>query len=153
MHTQEFQHKLFCDHFVVNNNCVLIISLFFLTAGVLADHPAAATVTTINNGNGTTTLRAQYVVPTASVADVRDDICRGAGWTATVACTQAMVTTAQCTSGQLGTQVANPESCTDAIDRRVRAFLRELRRAGEVQEAEDTFVKPVRDADHSGDLQ
>jgi len=125
-----------------------ILALFFVLAG-----SAHGAVTTINNGDGTTTLRAQYSVPTAKVTDVRDDICRGAGWTALVTCSQVMVTAAQCTAGQLGTQVANPETCIQAIDRKVRAYLWDLRKAGEVKEADDASVKPVREADSTPDIQ
>lgn len=124
------------------------IFLLSLVHGVLE-----SAITTTNLGDGTTRLRADYLIPTPQVADVRDDICRGLGWTATVTCTQAMVTAAQCTSGQLNTQVANPESCIQAIDRSVRTHLRNLRRAGELKEIEDSIVTPARNADKSGDLQ
>lgn len=70
--------------------CIGIGTGLFLISNILS-----ATVSTINNGDGTTTLRAQYTVSTPLVVDVRDDICRGAGWTATVTCTQQMVTASQ----------------------------------------------------------
>lgn len=127
-----------------------IVSLLLL---LLVPFAVSATVTTVNNGDGTTTLRAQYSVPTSVVVDVRDDICRGVGWTATVTCTSALVTASRCTSGQLGTQVPNSETCIQAIDRTVKEFLRGLRKAGEIQEAEDAFVKPVRTLDRTGDIQ
>lgn len=133
----------------------LVLRLIGLAALILViTRPAHSAVTVTNNGDGSTRLRADFVIPTAAAAaDVRDDICRGAGWMAQVTCTQAMVSASQCAAGQLGTQVPNPESCLQAIDRKLRAFLRELRKAGEVQEAEEGHVKPVRDADHSGDIQ
>lgn len=128
--------------------CIGVGTGLFLISNLLS-----ATVSTINNGDGTTTLRAQYTVSTPLVVDVRDDICRGAGWTSTVTCTQQMVTASQCTSGQLNTQVNNPETCIQAIDRKIKTLLRDLRKAGEIQEAEDTFVKPVRASDKTGEIQ
>lgn len=110
-------------------------------------------ITTTNLGDGTTRLRADYLVPTTQVTDVRDDICRGLGWTVNVTCTSTMVTAGQCTSVQLNSQVANPETCINRIDRDIRTHLRDLRRAGELKEIEDTQVTPARNADKSGDLQ
>ena len=95
---------------------------------------AESTITTTNLGDGTTRLRTDYLIPTAQVTDVRDDICRGLGWTTLVTCTQAMVDLVQCTPGQLGVQVVNPETCINRIDRSVRTYLRDLRRAGELKE-------------------
>lgn len=114
---------------------------------------AESAITTTNLGDGTTRLRADYVIPTANVVDVRDDICRGIGWTAQVTCTAERITAAQCTSGQLNTQITNPETCIQAIDRSVRTYLRDARRAGELKEVEDAQVAPVRAADKNGDLQ
>lgn len=115
--------------------------------------PAGGTITTTNLGDGTTRLRADYVIPTASVVDVRDDICRGLGWTptATFLCTQPRVNAGSCTAGQLGAQVT--ETCINAIDRHLREYLHGLRRAGELKEIEDATVSPARAADKSGDLQ
>jgi hypothetical protein len=114
---------------------------------------ARGAVTTINNGDGTSTLRAQYSIPTPKVADVRDDICRGIGWTALVTCSQQMIAAGQCAAGQLGTQISNPDTCPVAIDRKIRAFLLDMRKAGEVKEADDAAVKPIREADASADIQ
>jgi hypothetical protein len=118
-------------------------------------HLVYAAISTTNLGDGTTRLRADYIIPSTSVVDVRDDICRGLGWTTSVTCTQAMVNAvpAQCTSGQLNTPVPNPETCINRIDREIRTHLRDLRRAGELKEVEDALVAPVRAADKSGDLQ
>lgn len=129
-------------------------SLILCALGLLpCAWPGFAAVTTTNNGDGSTTLRASYTVPSASVVDVRDDMCRGAGWTTTVVCTQPMVTAAQCAAGQLGTQVTNPETCIQALDRMIKTLLLGLRKAGEIKEAEDAFIKPVREADRSGEIQ
>ncbi len=131
-------------------NVIIVLCTIVFSLPVSA---AIAAVTTTNNGDGTTSLKATYSVPTTSVSDVRDDICRGSGWTATVTCTQAMVNLSQCTAGQLNTQITNPETCLQAIDRTIRTLLRDLRKAGEVQEAEDTFIKPVKAVDHGTDIQ
>lgn len=128
------------------------ITTLFLVS-VLWAWSVSSTVTTTNNGDGTTSLRATYTVPTASVADVRDDICRGIGWTATVTCTQALVTASKCTAGQLNTQITNPETCIQAIDRTLKTILLGLRKAGEVKEAEETFITPIRVTDRSSDIQ
>jgi hypothetical protein len=127
--------------------------LFLLLALSVVGMGVHAAITTTNLGDGTTRLRADYLIPTPQVADVRDDICRGIGWTPLVTCTQPMVTAGQCTSGQVGTQVTNPETCIAAIDRSLRTHLRNLRRAGELKELEDAVVAPARNADKSGDLQ
>lgn len=115
--------------------------------------PSFAAISTTNLGDGTTRLRADYVIPTAQVADVRDDICRGLNWTptATFLCTQPRVNAGSCLSGQLGTQVT--ETCINSIDRNLREYLHGLRRAGELKEIEDSTVTPIRNADKSGDLQ
>lgn len=130
---------------------VWIVVLSVVSVGWIADLNGA--VTTTNNGDGTTTLRASYAIPTALVPDVRDDICRGLGWTATILCTQPMVQAGQCTSGQLNQQIPNPQTCIQAIDADIRNHLRALRKAGEIKEVEDAQVVPVRNADKSGDLQ
>jgi hypothetical protein len=129
-----------------------IVVLLGVAVGLLAVS-ALATITTTNLGDGTTRLRADYIIPSPQVVDVRDDICRGLGWTSTVTCTSAMVTAGQCTSGQLNTPVTNPETCINRIDREIRTHLRDLRRAGELKEIEDSVVAPARNADKSGDLQ
>lgn len=110
-------------------------------------------ISTTNLGDGTTRLRADYIIPTSQVADVRDDICRGLNWTptATFLCTQPRVNAGSCLSGQLGTQVT--ETCINSIDRNIREYLHGLRRAGELKEIEDSTVTPIRNADKSGDLQ
>lgn len=127
----------------------LFLALFFLSVAV----PLIASITTTNLGDGTTRLRADYLIPTAQVVDVRDDICRGLSWTptATFLCTQPRVNAGSCTVGQLGTQVT--ETCLNAIDRNLREYLQGLRRAGELKELEDAVIAPARAADKSGDLQ
>jgi hypothetical protein len=133
---------------------MLMKSRLWISGGLLLCACAAmATISTTNLGDGTTRLRADYVIPTASVVDVRDDICRGLGWTptSTFLCTQPRVNAGSCAIGQLGTQVT--ETCIQSIDRNLREYLHGLRRAGELKEIEDAQVAPVRAADKSGDLQ
>lgn len=110
-------------------------------------------VTTINNGDGTVTLRLSYSLPAASAAEIRADICRGIGWTQQVVCTSEMVAAGQCTSAQLGTSVTNPTSCLQAIDNSVKAHLRALRRAGDISEAVELHVRPVREASDTTEIQ
>lgn len=116
-----------------------------------ARHTAAETTT--SNSGGNTTVTITRVVLTSNWIDVRDDICRGLGWTSQVTCTQAMVDASQCTAGQLGNPVTNPVTCLQAIDAAVRSFLIEHRAAGEIREADDTHVVPVRAANKSAEIQ
>lgn len=111
--------------------------------------PASAAVTTINNGNGTTTLRANYIVAAANVTTVRDDICRGIQWPAQIQCTAQMIVDNQCVAGQ---QVANPLTCINAIDAAIRQYLNAMRKQGAIQAVEDSSVAPVRNSDQTGDI-
>lgn len=131
---------------------ILTLSIIVIVPCLLAVG-SYAVVSTTNNGDGTTSLRCTYIIPTANMVDVRDDICRGIGWTAQVTCTAERVSAGQCTNGQLGQQIPNPQTCIQAIDVHLRDHLRSLRKAGEIREVEEAQVIPVRNADKSGDLQ
>lgn len=56
--------------------------------------------------------------------DVVNALAKRAGWTANVTCTQAMVTAATCTAGQLNTSIPNPE--TKAKAKAASRYLREV---------------------------
>lgn len=64
-------------------------------------------------------------VSTAADAKLQSALAKKAGWTAQVVCTQAMVDLAQCTAGQLGTQVPNPVNERAAARAEFRRMLRE----------------------------
>lgn len=115
-----------------------LLALLLLLLAVAGS--ASAAVVTINNGDGTTTLKLTYTLATSKAVDIRDDVCRGLGWTATVECGQTMVSLGQCTQGQVGTQVANPVTCLQAIDLAVIAYVRQQRKAGEDKETAATIA-------------
>jgi len=118
-------------------------TIVFIALLVFLSIPLFSTVITTNNGDGTTTLKASYVIATTKAVDVKDDTCRGIGWTATVLCGQTMVNAGQCTSGQLNTQVPNPQTCLQAIDVAVITFLRNARKSGEEKEANATIATTI----------
>jgi len=61
----------------------------------------------------------------AADAKLQSALARKAGWTAQVTCTQAMVDLSQCTVGQIGTPVANPQSERNAAKAEWRRMIRD----------------------------
>lgn len=64
-------------------------------------------------------------VSSAADAKLQTALARKAGWAAQVTCTQAMVDLAQCLVGQLGQQVANPQSERAAAKQEFKRLLRD----------------------------
>lgn len=130
-----------------------IITAIMSALLLLVATPAFSAVTVSSIGGGNSQISITYIIPTSSSVDIQSDLCAGVGWTVTVTCTSEMVTLGQCNSGQLGNPVNNPETCLAALNRVVRDYLRNLRKAGEILEADNTHVKPVRQNNNSGDIQ
>jgi hypothetical protein len=133
------------QEFIMRHAIALVCLLF----APLAAH---AVVTTNNLGNGSTQIIMTYTVATTNLVDIRDDTCRGLGWTATILCAQPQVTAGQCTAGQLGQQITNPQTCLQAIDAAVVAFVRAKRQAGVNIELEATIAADIATS-HDGDIQ
>lgn len=106
----------------------LILALVILALAVpaYADRTAcnAALVTDTVCRNNSDILWSLSVSQAAD-AKLQAALAKKAGWTAQVACTQAMVDLAQCTVGQLGTQVTNPVTERNAAKAEFKRMLKD----------------------------
>lgn len=104
----------------------LIPLLALLAAPVLAER-TGCNATLVAQGVCRDNAKILWSLDMSSAADAKlqSALARKAGWTSQVTCTQAMVDASQCTAGQLGQLVANPQSERNAAKQEFKRMIKD----------------------------